>query len=107
MANVYREAVNTLVQTRNVIVGTSAVKVNPIGFKFIKGILLRTPGTTDPSPNTAPIWIGGANVTADQAVETGGFPLVPGASLNIPSEFLSGLYAISTSASQVLTWVGV
>jgi hypothetical protein len=107
MANVHREAVDVLVQTRNVIVGVTAVKVNPIGFKFIKGILLRAPGTTDPSPNVAPIWIGGANVTANQAVETGGFPLVPGASLNIPSEFLNGLYAISTSASQVLTWVGV
>lgn len=107
MTNVYRETVDIPVQTRNVIVGATAVKVNPIGFKFVKGILLRTPGTTDPSPNVAPIWIGGANVTADQAVETGGFPLVPGASLNIPSEFLDSLYAISTSATQVLTWVGV
>jgi len=107
MGNLHREAVDVLVQTRNVDVGISAVRVNPIGFKFIKGVLLHAPGTSDPGPNTDPIWIGGPTVTADQAIETGGFPLIPGSTLEIPSEFLGGLYAISTAASQTLTWLGV
>ncbi len=107
MTNIYREAVDAKVQTRNVVVGVAAVEVNPLEFRFVKGILLRTPGTTDPTPNVAPIWLGHVNVTADSAVETGGFPLVPGASIFIPVELLTGMYAISTSASQVLTWMGV
>lgn len=107
MTNTYRDAVDVLVQNRNVVVGTSAVLVNPLGFKFIKGILLRTPGSDDPTPNTDPVWIGGVNVTADSAIETGGFPLLPGASIFIPVEFVSGLYARSTTGAQKLAWLGV
>lgn len=107
MANIYREAVDASIQNRNVVVGATAVLVNPLEFKFIKGILLRTPNSDDPTANTAPVWLGNANVTADSALETGGFPLVPGASLFIPSEFIADLYAISTAASQNLAWFGV
>jgi len=107
MTNVYREAVDLLVQNRNVAVGVTAVKVNPLEFKFVKGIQLYAPGSSDVTPNTATIWLGDAGVTANQAIETGGFPLVPGSSLFLPNEFVSGLYVISASASQILTWLGV
>ncbi len=107
MANVHREAVDLLIQNRNVAVGTTAVKVNPFGFKFIKGIQLYAPGGADVNPNTAPLWLGNVGVTSDQAIETGGFPLTPGSSLFLPAEFATGLYVISGSASQILTWLGV
>jgi hypothetical protein len=107
MANVHREAVDLPVQNRNVAVGVTAVKVNPFGFKFVKGIQLYAPGSSDATPNIATIWIGNAGVTADQAIETGGFPLVPGSSLFLPTEFVENLYVISASASQILTWLGV
>lgn len=107
MSNIYREAVDVKVQNRNVVVGTSAVLINNLEFQFIKGILLRAPGLDDPITNTAPIWIGNANVTADSVIETGGFPIVAGASIFIPVEFISGLYAISTAADQKLAWLGV
>jgi hypothetical protein len=107
MTNVYREAVNLPVQNRNVAVGVTAVKVNPFGFQFIKGIQLYAPGSSDDTPNTATIWLGNIGVTANQAIETGGFPLVPGSSLFLPAEFITDLYVISGSASQILTWLGV
>jgi hypothetical protein len=107
MTNVYKEAVDAEVQNRNVVVGVAAAKLNPFGFSFMKGILLRTPGTSDPTPNTAPIWLGNAKVTANMEIETGGFPLVPGSSIFIPAEFLKELYAISTQADQNLAWLGV
>ena len=107
MGNIYQESVDVEVQHRNVVVGTSVVIINPFRFKFVKGILLRTPGTQDPVPNTAPIWIGNAKVTADADPNTGGFPLIPGSSIFLPVEFLDGLYAISTQASQSLSWLGV
>ncbi len=105
--NVHREAVNFPIQNRNVAVGVAAVEVNPFGFRFIKGIQLYAPGSSDVAPNTATIWLGNINVTSDQDVDTGGFPLVPGSSLFLPSEFVDGLYVISGSASQILTWLGV
>lgn len=107
MSNIHREAVNLPIQNRNVAVGVTAVKVNPFGFQFVKGIQLYAPGTSDANPNTATIWLGGEGVTANQGIETGGFPLVPGSALFLPAEFANSLYVISASASQILTWLGV
>lgn len=107
MTSVDKESVNLPVQNRNVAVGVLAVKVNPFGFKFIKGIQLYAPGSSDATPNTATIWLGNSGVTYNQAIETGGFPLVPGSSLFLPLEFVDDLYVISASASQILTWLGV
>jgi len=107
MVHVYREAVNLPVQNRNLVVGVTAVEINPIEFQFTKGILLRAPGTLDPVPNTTMIWIGPPKVTADDDVLTGGFPLVPGSSLYLPVEFANDLFAISDAADQKLFWLGV
>lgn len=107
MTNLARESVDDSVRNRNLIIGTTAIEVNPKNFRFIKGALLRTPGAEDPEPNTVPIWIGSSLVTADSDTESGGFPLLPGSSIFIPSEFLSGLYAISSAANQKLAWLGL
>lgn len=107
MTNIEKESVDIPVQNRVVVVGTTAVLVNPFKFRFMKGALLYLPGTLDPVPNTAPIWIGNEKVTADLAVETGGFPLIPGSSLNIPTDYLEGLYAVSTAVDQHILWIGV
>ncbi len=90
----FQESIDAIVNNRNVTIGATAVKIDTIGFRFIKGILLRTPGPNDPVPNAATVWIGSSLVTADMAIETGGFPLPPGASIFLPVEFLSGLYGI-------------
>jgi hypothetical protein len=107
MTNIHREAVNLPVQNRNVAVGVSAVKVNPYGFQFVKGIQLYAPGASDATPNTETIWLGNAGVTADQNIETGGFPLIPGSAFFLPTEFISDLYVTSATGSQILTWLGV
>jgi len=107
MSNVYRESVNLKIQNRHVVVGVTAVEVNPFGFQFVKGILLRAPGTLDPTPNTTSIWIGNASITAGTNIENGGFPIIPGASLFLPVEFVEDLYAISDAADQKLAWLGV
>lgn len=87
-------------------VGTSATQITavtmPDGDVF-KGILLKAPGSSDDTPNTASVFIGHANITADQA-STGGFPLAPGESLTLPIDQTSGLYAIATDTSQKLNW---
>jgi hypothetical protein len=107
MANIEKESIDSPVQNRVVVVGATAVPINPFEFRFMKGFLLYLPGTLDPTPNTAPVWIGDAKVTADMDADTGGFPLVPGSSLFVPVEFLRDVYAISTMADQHLMWLGV
>jgi len=66
------------------------------------GVLLRTPGTADPTPNTEPVWIGDSKVT----IATG-FPMLPGSSLSIDIDDLDELYGISNTANQVVQYIGV
>jgi hypothetical protein len=70
----------------------------------LKGVLIKAPGPTDDTPNTLSVFIGGANVTADQAT-TGGFPLAPGESITLPIELVDGIYAIATGANQKLNCI--
>jgi hypothetical protein len=83
------------------LVGVTAVKITDSTFRFAKGILLRTAGDNDPTPNTDVIWVGDARVTSSD-----GMPIAPGESINLPLESAENLYAISTSANQSIAWLG-
>lgn len=85
-------------------VGTSREQLTNLNFKAYKGVLMRAPGSTDPVPNTAPIWIGGAGVTAD-STKSGGIPVLPGDAIFIPIERPDSLYVISTAANQDIAWL--
>ena len=104
--DVVRETVNDLWHG-HVVVGTTRVKVvnYALGTQALKGILLVTPGSTAPTPNTDPIWIGGIGVTANSAIETGCMWLMPGDSLFIPMADVPKLYAVSTAVTQDLAWM--
>jgi len=64
---------------------------------FQKGALILAPDTNDQTVYVADR----IGVTADQT-STGGFPLIPGASLEIPVEDLGRWYHISVDANQFL-----
>lgn len=86
-------------------VGTSEVQVAPnVPAEVHKGILVRAPGSTDDVPNTAVVYVGHAGVTANDEVATGGWPLAPGNSVNIPISDPSELFVISGSVSQHLAY---
>jgi hypothetical protein len=84
------------------------IERTPLGVNhlLLKGVLVRAPGTNDPVPNTAPIWIGGLNVTADSS-PTGGIPIPPGESMFIPIADLSTLFVVSTAENQDIAWMGM
>jgi len=88
------------------VVGATAVQLTALGFIFSKGLLLRAPGSDDGTPNTNFIWVGGAGVTADSDVATGGIPIPPGDSINLPVNDPSKIYVISDAASQEIAWMG-
>lgn len=87
-------------------VGVTAVKLCE-SFRANRGVLLRTPGSADPTPNTVCVWVGPSpNVKADSSPQ-GGMPLPPGQAIVIPIDDPSQLYLISTSADQDVAWMGV
>lgn len=90
------------------VVGATAVRLTDVSAEMVKGVLVRTPGDADPTPNTATIWVGNnPKVTADSNVETGGMPVIPGAALTIPAKYAHDIWVISTAASQDIAWIGV
>lgn len=86
------------------VVGTARVQLTALDFKAYKGVLMRAPGSTDPTPNTAPIWVGGPGVTADSG-NAGGIPILPGDAIFIPIERPDKLYVISTAVDQDIAWL--
>lgn len=89
------------------VVGATAVQIETKGFKFDIGIWFSSPGTPAPAPNTAGIWIGRDIVTADKTAGTGGTVILPGGELFLPLTDGSLLWAVSTAASQDLSWFGI
>jgi len=89
-------------------VGTSPVPITPLQLIPYKGILLFAPGTAYPGGgNSAPIWVGGPRVTADQNEGTGGTPIVPGSSLFVPLDKPDIIYVVSNAVTQKLSWMVV
>lgn len=100
-----KETVQEL-KTGHTVVGTSRIKLTELDFSLFKGVLLRCPGSSDPTPNTDPIWVGGASVAADSGA-TGGIPVLPGDAMFIPIDRPTRLYVISTAVSQDIAWMGI
>ncbi len=75
--------------------GAAALPIAVNNFKFNAGVIIFAP-----SANTASIFLGDAAVTVGT-----GFPLPPGANIELPIEELQNIYAIS-AAAQNLNWIG-
>jgi len=76
------------------------------GFPCTKGVLIRAPGPDDAVPNYRAVWIGRKHVTADSAPGTGGYPLMPGASIVLPIDDPSQIYIVSDIEEQEVSWIG-
>jgi hypothetical protein len=81
--------------------------LSPVSHTFVRGILIRAPGAGDPVPNVDTVWIGRKNVTPNSDAGTGGMPLPPGASIELPVEDPADVYVVSLSAGQDVAWMGV
>ncbi len=94
-------------------VAQTAVPLVPVdysaqyGVATYRGILVRAAGAGEDTPNDDIVYVGGPGVTADNNAGTGGFPLLPGASLILPVDNPFKVYAISPSGTQDLAWVAI
>lgn len=87
----------------HVVVGTNVAPLATESVTVVKkGVLV----VADPN-NATTVYLGRSVVTADNAVDTGGIPLPPGASLFIPIEDLTALFVISGSAAQDVAWMAL
>ena len=87
----------------HVVVGTSAAPMAAESVTVVKkGVLV----VADPN-NATTVYLGRKVVTANNAVETGGIPLPPGASLFVPIEDLTALFVISGSTAQDVAWMAL
>jgi len=89
------------------VVGVTAVPLTNISLNCLRGILVRAPGANDPGPNTHPVWVGRAAVTADSSEGRGGIPILPGAAIILPVDDPSKVFVISTAAGQDIGWLCV
>ena len=83
-------------------VGLTAVKVNLYVENLRYNVVIRANGSGDPFPNTDFVYVGDKNVT----VETG-FPIPPGASMDIFVNNVNEIYVISSSPNQEIAWIGL
>lgn len=103
--DIYKEATGTLMHGHQT-VGRTRRQLVDGKYDILKGVLLRTPGSSDPTPNTAVVWVGGKGVTADGGA-TGGMPLPPGESMFLPVDDPTQIYLVSTDDNQDIAWITV
>jgi hypothetical protein len=104
--DIEREAVNDLYyghQTAGVVARRLVERSCPC----LKGVLLRTPNTTDPVPNTACVWVGDSRVKANSDEDRGGMPIPAGEALFLPVSNANRLWVISTADNQDVAWMGM
>jgi len=87
------------------LVGSTPVRLTNIDLTLYDGVLLRCPGTTDPTPNLAPVWVGfDASVTADSG-PSGGMPIVPGAAMTIGIKDARNVWVVSSQEDQDIAYL--
>ncbi len=96
--NVY----NKIVTSEKTNISTSGVPISDTSYNFRHGLQIQARST-----NMSTIFLGQSNLTASSGVNCG-FPLVAGASINLPFDNPANLYAIAVSGSNSsLVWLGI
>jgi len=88
-------------------VGMTARRLTDESSPCMKGVLIRAPGSVDPTPNTVCIWVGDARVVASSDEDRGGMPVPPGEALFVPIDDPYRLWVISTVADQDVAWMAM
>ncbi len=88
-------------------VGITARRLTDTPTPCQKGVLVRAPGSVDPTPNTACVWVGDSRVLASSDQQRGGMPVPPGEALFVPIDDPNRLWAVSTADNQDLAWMAI
>lgn len=93
----------------HVTVGQVVTQLMPEGCaKVCHGILLRCPGSADPVPNTACVWVStNPDITCDSDPATGGVPIPPGQNISMPVQEPDQVFLRSTADGQDVAYMMV
>lgn len=82
------------------------VQITPLEHVAFKGVLIYCPGSQMPGEgNTAPVWIGGNKIAANDTDGSGGFPIMPGSTMALPVERPNEVWVISSDPGQKIAWM--
>ena len=83
------------------VVSTSAIPLTAVTGPCNRGVLIRAPGLAESDANSEIVYVGDENVTTST-----GFPICPGAAIELPIIDPSKIYVITTG-TQRLAWMGI
>lgn len=102
MSRIGDETVHGFDHGRKSSVGTSAVPLIATPYRAAKGVQLKADAA-----NSSTVYVGNADVTADAADGTDGFPLSAGEGLFVPVDDASKVYLRAGASGQKVFWFAV
>jgi hypothetical protein len=87
---------------RKTSIGTTGVQISSSSQKLRNGVTVLASGS-----NSATVYVGcNSGITANTSDTADGFPLAAGGAIFIETDNVNKVYVISTSANQVVFWMG-
>jgi hypothetical protein len=102
MTRIGDETVNSFNHGRTSAIGTTAVSLTDTSMLAAKGVQVRAADS-----NTATVYLGNSDLTADTADQTDGFPLAAGEALFVPVNDAQKVFVRSTVAGQKVFWFAI
>jgi hypothetical protein len=102
MSRIGDETVHGFDHGRKSSVGTSAVQVASTSYRAAKGVQIKADAA-----NSAVVYVGNSDLTADTADATDGFPLAAGEGLFVPVDDVNKIYVRGGASGQKVFWFAV
>ena len=102
MSRIGDETVHGFDHGRKSSVGTSAVVLSASSYRVAKGVQIKADAA-----NSSVVYVGNADLTADSADATDGFPLAAGEGLFVPVDDVNKIYLRGGASGQKVFWFAV
>lgn len=102
MSRIGDETVHGFDHGRKSSVGTTAVQLSATSYRVTKGVQLKADAA-----NASTVYVGNADLTADTADATDGFPLAAGEGLFVPVDDVNKVYVRGGASGQKVFWFAV
>jgi hypothetical protein len=102
MSRIGDETVHGFDHGRKSSVGTTAVQLSATSYRVAKGVQLKADAA-----NSSTVYVGNADLTADTADATDGFPLAAGEGLFVPVDDVNKIYVRGGASGQKVFWFAV
>ncbi|MDZ4781248.1 MAG: hypothetical protein SGJ19_13420 [Planctomycetia bacterium] len=102
MSRIGDETVHGFDHGRKSSVGTTAVQLSATSYRVAKGVQLKADAA-----NSSTVYVGNADLTADTADATDGFPLAASEGLFVPVDDVNKIYVRGGASGQKVFWFAV